>query len=79
MKYVTRDGDVTKFGIKNADFLCYAFKAWIWINQKRPARHVIKMGNKDLILIMIMKFVSNLRQADGFLRFSPPIKLTATI
>ena len=27
----------------------------------------------------VIKFVSDLRQVDGFLRFSPPIKLTATI
>ena len=26
-----------------------------------------------------IKFVSDLRQVDGFLRLSPPIKLTATI
>jgi hypothetical protein len=27
----------------------------------------------------VIKFVSNLRQVGGFLRFPPPIKLTATI
>jgi hypothetical protein len=27
----------------------------------------------------MIKFVSDLRQAGGFLRFPPPIKLTATI
>jgi hypothetical protein len=27
----------------------------------------------------VIKFVSDLRQVDGFLRFPPPIKLTATI
>jgi hypothetical protein len=27
----------------------------------------------------VIKFVSDLRQVGGFLRFTPPIKLTATI
>jgi hypothetical protein len=36
-------------------------------------------GKVYLIQSHVIKFVSDLRQVSGFLRFPPPIKLTATI
>ena len=36
-------------------------------------------GEVHSIQRYVIKFVSDFRQVDGFLRFPPPIKLTATI
>ena len=42
-------------------------------------RHIIKQYNISSKEHYVIKFVSDLPQVDGFLRFPPPIKLTATI
>ena len=38
-----------------------------------------RLGEVSSVQHCVIKFVSDLRQIGGFLRFPPPIKLTATI
>jgi hypothetical protein len=45
-----------------------------------PVRITTKAHGKVYsIQLYVIKFVSNLRQVGGFIRFPPPIKLTSTI
>jgi hypothetical protein len=59
-------------------FLLFAFCRWRWLGK----RIMINSGKSVLDTTLCDKFVSNLWQVGGFLRvlrFSPPIKQTATI
>ena len=57
----------------------YLTNVWLFIVSACSCYPIIKLF---FLSLYVIKFVSNLRQIGGFprvLRFSPPIKLTATI
>jgi hypothetical protein len=68
--------------ITNIQLHAILMSTYIYINTTDEVyliQHYVIKFVSDLIQHYVIKFVSDLRQAGGFLRFRPPIKLTATI